>query len=71
MSKAWINLKSWFIVFKCQLRARQLFSILKVSVFILIFRLSTNSIDHNDETGHFVKHILLVLILKVNVKKEI
>ena len=37
----------------------------------LIFRLSTNSIDHNDETGHFVKHIFLVIILKVNVKKEI
>ena len=34
----------------------------------LIFRLSTNFIDYNDETGHFVKHIFLVLILKVNVK---
>ena len=37
----------------------------------LIFRLSTNLIDHNDETGHFVKHSFLVLIFKVNVKREI
>ena len=37
----------------------------------LIFRLSTNFIDHNDGTGHFVKRIFLVLILKVNVKREI
>ena len=36
-----------------------------------IFRLSTNFINHNDETGHFVKHIFLVLILKVKVKREI
>ena len=37
----------------------------------LIFRLSTKFIDHNDKTGHFVKHIFLVLILKINVKREI
>ena len=37
----------------------------------LIFRLSTNYIDHNDETDHFLKHIFLDLILKVNVKREI
>ena len=37
----------------------------------LIFQFSTNFIDHNDETGHFIKHDFLVLILKVNVKREI
>ena len=37
----------------------------------LIFWLSTNFIDHNDETGNFVKHIFLVFILKINVKREI
>ena len=37
----------------------------------LIFRLSTNFIDHNDETGHFVKHIFLVRILQVNVKGDV
>ena len=37
----------------------------------LIFLLSTNFIDHKDETGYSVKHIFQVLILKVNVKREI
>ena len=44
--------------------------ILKIRIY-LIFRLSTNFIDPNDETGHFVKHIFLILILKVNDKREI
>ena len=37
----------------------------------MIFRLSTNFINHDNETCHFVKHIFLVLISKVNVRREI
>ena len=45
--KAYIDLKSWLIVPKCQFSARQLFLILKVSNLFKIFRLSTNFINHN------------------------
>ena len=77
--KVQIDLKSWLIVPKGQLRVRQLFLNLNQKQLshssgqqiYLIFRLSTNFIDHNDEMGHFVKHIFLVFILKVNVKREI
>ena len=33
--------------------------------------LTTTSVDHNDWKGNFVQRIFVVLVLKINVKKEI
>ena len=69
--KACIDLGSWLIVSDGQLSARRLFLVLRVDGFCLIFILTTASVDHNDRKGHFVQRIFLVLVLKINVKKEI
>ena len=54
-----------------QLSAGRLFLVLRVDGFCFIFILTTTSVDHDDRKGHFVQRIFLVLILKINVKKEI
>ena len=63
--------RGWLIVSEGQLSAGCLFFVLRVNGFCLIFILTTTSINHNDRKGHFVQCIFLVLVLKINVKKEI
>ena len=70
-SKLVLTCGSWLIVSEGQLSAGRLFSVLRVDGFYLIFILTTTSVDHNDRKGHFVQRIFLVLVLKINVKKEI